>query len=105
MSRLQIDTRDLTSHSPIPLISDIRFTGLALDRHAGLSFLVSASAPPGPARNPNQGARWAFWNFGKRLVAGGMVALVTHRTGTEPDVRMAVVSSGMLSLMSARQST
>ncbi|KAI9633256.1 uncharacterized protein MKK02DRAFT_29126 [Dioszegia hungarica] len=76
----------------IPLISDIRFTGITLNRQFGLAFKVSASTPPGPARNAAQNSRYAFWSYGKRLMNGGMVALVTQRRGSAPEVRMAVIA-------------
>lgn len=61
----------LMIRSTIPVLSNVEFTGLALDRFQGPVFRLTADAPPGPARNPSSESRHAFWKFGKRLMTGG----------------------------------
>ena len=80
--------------SMIPILTNVQFSGLSLDKHHGPVFSFTADAPPGQARNPNSGSRYAFWKFGKRMMSGGMVALVSKRGDAAPVVRVGVVSQG-----------
>ena len=85
-------------------MSNVQFTGLGFDKHHGPIFRLTADAPPGPARNPSSGSRFAFWKFGKRLMSGGMVALVSKKGGKGEEegsvsVRVGVVSEGMSRLL------
>ncbi|PSS38020.1 hypothetical protein PHLCEN_2v105 [Hermanssonia centrifuga] len=73
---------------------------------SGLSVGLSVDTPPGRARAPEAPKRVSFWEgmSGKRLLSGGLVALVWQRkTGT--DVHLGTISSSIRDhVTSARQS-
>ncbi|KAG5648635.1 hypothetical protein DXG03_003246 [Asterophora parasitica] len=73
----------------------IKFSSLLPDRR-GLSVSFSFDAPPGRARSPQSNARKAFWEgmSGKRMMQGGLVALVWKR-GAQVDVHLGVLASSV----------
>ncbi|TCD60036.1 hypothetical protein EIP91_010850, partial [Steccherinum ochraceum] len=66
----------------------------------GLSVSVSIDTPPGRARSPQTRARQSFWEgmSGKRLMSGGLVALIWQR-GEEVNVHLGVISSSLRDLV------
>ncbi|KAJ7217780.1 hypothetical protein GGX14DRAFT_438313 [Mycena pura] len=60
----------------------------------GLSVELSINTPPGKARQPQAKNRVAFWEgmSGKRLIQGGLVALV-WQTGVAVDVHLGIIAS------------
>ncbi|KAJ7045696.1 hypothetical protein C8F04DRAFT_1065834 [Mycena alexandri] len=84
-----------TNVSFLPLVPDWR----------GLSVGLSVDAPPGRARQSQSKARVAFWEgaSGKRLIQGGLVALVWQR-GNKVEVHLGIVASSLNDLKeSAKQ--
>ncbi|KAG5638464.1 hypothetical protein H0H81_012529 [Sphagnurus paluster] len=71
----------------------VKFSSLVPDRR-GLSVRFSFDAPPGRARSPKSKARVDFWKgmSGKRMMQGGLVALIWKR-GTQIDIHLGVVAS------------
>lgn len=65
----------------------------------GLSVGLSFDSPPGRARAAQARARAAFWEgmSGKRLMQGGLVALVWQK-GDEVDVHLGILSSSLKDL-------
>jgi hypothetical protein len=62
----------------------------------GISVGITFDAPPGRARSPQAKARAAFWEgmSGKRLMQGGLVALV-WRDGAKVAVHLGVLASSL----------
>ncbi|KAG8218137.1 hypothetical protein J3R82DRAFT_3674 [Butyriboletus roseoflavus] len=60
--------------------TQVAFTALVPDRR-GISTSLTVTAPPGKARSAQSGARAAYWMgvSGKRLMQGGLVALVWQK--------------------------
>jgi len=77
----------------MPLISNIEFSGIALDHKHGLVVHVRGDSPPGNARSNSPGVRKAFWENGKRLPQGGLVAVVTKETGRPASVSLALLTT------------
>ena len=64
----------------------------------GLSVSLSIDTPPGRARSTQSSARARFWegSSGKRLLSGGLVALVwQERDGLIPTVHLGTISSSL----------
>ena len=78
--------------------TDVTFTSLVPDRR-GISTSLTVETPPGRARAEQGGARVAFWKgmSGKRLVQGGLVALV-WQTNTGISVHLGTVASSLTEL-------
>ncbi|KAG9309778.1 hypothetical protein JVU11DRAFT_10152 [Chiua virens] len=76
--------------------TDVSFTALGPDRRRGISVSLTFETPPGRARATQGGARTAFWKgmSGKRLVTGGLVALV-WQTNREISVHLGTISSSL----------
>lgn len=71
----------LTS-SRLPILTNLEFTGVSLEKSFGLVIHVTADAPPGTARTGSAKARAEFWEHGSRMPQGGLVAIVT-KTNTD----------------------
>ncbi|KAJ7091139.1 hypothetical protein C8R44DRAFT_817142 [Mycena epipterygia] len=72
----------------------------------GLSVGLTVDAPPGRARQAQSRSRAAFWEgtSGKRLIQGGLVALV-WQSGNVVDVHLGILASSLKDLVdSARKS-
>ncbi|KAJ7651473.1 hypothetical protein DFH06DRAFT_1207067 [Mycena polygramma] len=85
--------------------TNVRFSPLVPDWR-GLSVQLTVNTPPGRARQSKAGARVAFWEgmSGKRLIQGGLVALV-WQTGSRVDVHLGIIASSLRELTeSARKS-
>lgn len=56
----------------------IKFETIATDRYRGISAEISFDTPPGSARSESPGKRASYWegHSGKRLMQGGLIALV-----------------------------
>ncbi|RXK38429.1 hypothetical protein M231_04338 [Tremella mesenterica] len=65
----------------MPVLTHIEFQALDLSHKFGLVVYVRGDAPPGPARSHNPSVRKTFWDQGKRLQMGGLVALVHKELG------------------------
>ncbi|KAJ7188061.1 hypothetical protein C8R46DRAFT_1053533 [Mycena filopes] len=65
----------------------------------GLSVGLSIDAPPGRARHSQSRVRVAFWEgaSGKRLIQGGLIALV-WQTGTRVEVHLGIIASSLKEL-------
>ncbi|KAF8210466.1 P-loop containing nucleoside triphosphate hydrolase protein [Mycena galopus ATCC 62051] len=65
----------------------------------GLSVELAVDTPPGRARQSKAAARVSFWEgmSGKRLIQGGLVALV-WQTGSRVDVHLGIIASGLREL-------
>ena len=84
--------------------TNVTFVALVPDRR-GISTGLTVDTPPGRARSAQAGARVAFWKgmSGKRLMQGGLVALVWQK-GEEVSVHLGIVASSLLDLTSHVQS-
>lgn len=73
----------------------LEFVSFGPDRR-GLSVITTFDAPPGRARAPQTNARTQFWKGtgGKRLMQGGLVALV-WKSGTEIAVHLGILASSL----------
>lgn len=78
--------------------TDVAFTALVPD-FRGMSTSLTVTTPPGRARAAQGGARVAFWKgvSGKRLMQGGLVALVWKKN-TEISVHLGTVASSTTEL-------
>ncbi|KAK7005664.1 hypothetical protein R3P38DRAFT_3038842 [Favolaschia claudopus] len=78
--------------------TNVEFTPLVPDWR-GLSVGLTLDTPPGRARQAKSGARVAFWQgmSGKRLIQGGLVALV-WQTGNRTDVYLGIIASSLKEL-------
>jgi hypothetical protein len=75
--------------------------------HRGISINISFETPPGKARQSSGRARAAFWESmsGKRMMQGGLIALVWAKNGPDVDVHLGTIASPSKELSdSARQS-
>ncbi|KAF7376292.1 hypothetical protein MSAN_00044600 [Mycena sanguinolenta] len=70
----------------------------------GLSVQLAVDTPPGRARQSKAGARAEFWKgmSGKRLIQGGLVALVWQE-GSRADVHLGIIASGLTELTESAQ--
>ncbi|KAI9456882.1 hypothetical protein HD554DRAFT_1839076 [Boletus coccyginus] len=84
--------------------TDVTFKSLVPDRR-GISTSLTVKAPPGRARSAQAGARAAFWKgmSGKRLVQGGLVALV-WKTNSATSVHLGTIASSLTELTEHVQS-
>lgn len=85
--------------------TNVQFSPLTPDRR-GLSVNLSFDTPPGRARASQARARAAFWESmsGKRLMAGGLIALV-WKSQQNVAVHLGTISSSLRNISeSARQS-
>ncbi|KAF8128159.1 hypothetical protein EV363DRAFT_1585143 [Boletus edulis] len=84
--------------------TDVTFTSLVPDLR-GVSTSLTTETPPGRARSAQAGARVAFWKgmSGKRLVQGGLVALV-WKTNTGITVHLGTIASPLKELTDYVQS-
>ncbi|KAL5513488.1 hypothetical protein ACEPAH_3887 [Sanghuangporus vaninii] len=70
----------------------INFSKIEMDTRRGLVVEHSLDAPPGSARSDKTGVRAAYWANGKRLMQGGLVALL-WRCGDHIDVHLGILCS------------
>lgn len=56
----------------------VKFEGISTHRHRGINAEISFDTPPGSARSASSGQRASYWagRSGKRLMQGGLIALV-----------------------------
>lgn len=75
------------------LYTNVEFTTIAPEQR-GIAVGLSVDAPPGRARSSQPKARAAFWeaNSSKRLLQGGLIALVWQR-GSVTDVYLGTIAS------------
>ncbi|KDQ16534.1 hypothetical protein BOTBODRAFT_107034 [Botryobasidium botryosum FD-172 SS1] len=95
-----LDTRDSVMFS---VYTGVTFGPTDLDRR-GLSFGLEFDSPPGRARAVSSAVRAAYWESAsrKRLMQGGLVALLWKSTSAEPPtVYLGVVSSSADDLKSS----
>ncbi|KZT10660.1 P-loop containing nucleoside triphosphate hydrolase protein [Laetiporus sulphureus 93-53] len=74
--------------------------------HRGLSVGLSLDTPPGRARSPQSNVRMTFWEnmASKRLMQGGLIALVWQRPGDQVAVHLGTIASSTKELVeSVRQ--
>lgn len=77
----------------MPLISSIEYCGLDLNHKHGLVIHVRGDTPPGAARSGAHSARRRFWEQGKRLPQGGLVAIVTKERSQAATVSLALLTT------------
>ena len=77
----------------MPLVANIEFCGIQLDHRHGLVVHVVGDSPPGAARSFNANTRKKFWEQGKRLPLGGLVALVTKEALMPAKVSLAILTT------------
>ncbi|KAJ3544380.1 hypothetical protein NM688_g5751 [Phlebia brevispora] len=85
--------------------TNVEFANISPERR-GISITLSLDTPPGRARATESGRRASFWEgmSGKRLMSGGLVALI-WKTGANIDVHLGLISSTLRDhVASARQS-
>ncbi|KAL5531131.1 hypothetical protein ACEPAG_4007 [Sanghuangporus baumii] len=70
----------------------INFSKIEMDTRRGLVVEHSLDAPPGSARSDKASIRAAYWANGKRLMQGGLVALLWRR-GDHIDVHLGILCS------------
>lgn len=75
--------------------TNVEFVEITADKR-GLSVSMIIDTPPGRARAPDAKRRASFWEgmSGKRLISGGLVALVWQH-GSEIDVHLGTISSSV----------
>ena len=80
------------------IYTGIAFHGMSTNWR-GLSVAISFDAPPGSARSTTASAREAYWSggSGKRLMQGGLVAIV-FKTGQNASIHLATVSGSAESM-------
>ncbi|KAF7315432.1 hypothetical protein MIND_00058100 [Mycena indigotica] len=80
------------------LYTNVVFVAMPPDRR-GLSVELSFDTPPGRARQSSPKSRMSFWEgvSGKRLIQGGLVALL-WQSGTDIHVYLATIASNLKSL-------
>lgn len=85
------------------MYTNVTFSSLFPDRR-GISVGLSFDAPPGRARSPQAKARAAFWEkmSGKRLMQGGLIALI-WKYGNEVNVHLGVLASSARDLGASSQ--
>lgn len=77
----------------MPLFTGVEFEDISTNHRNGLVIEVQTDAPPGQARSHNLGERKRFWQDGKRLQMGGLVALVTKPRNKPATVSLAVLTT------------
>ncbi|KAG6830463.1 hypothetical protein H0H92_000616 [Tricholoma furcatifolium] len=87
------------------IYTGVKFSSLVAERR-GLSVALSFDAPPGRARAAQPKSRRVFWEgmSGKRLMQGGLVALVWKR-GNEVDVHMGILASSVKEVADSAQTS
>ena len=85
----------------LPIITNITYRALGLNYKHGLILDVQGDSPPGPARVGGIAQRRQFWEQGKRLPLGGLVALVTKEPRVPATVSLAVLTTCKLFTFSA----
>ena len=87
-----------TDEAMFSIYTGIAFHGMSTNWR-GLSVAISFDAPPGSARSTTASAREAYWSggSGKRLMQGGLVAIV-FKTGQNASIHLATVSGSAESM-------
>ncbi|KAG8876544.1 hypothetical protein FRB98_007247, partial [Tulasnella sp. 332] len=83
-------TNDGTESAVFSVYTGVEFENLGCDIRSGLRSEILFNAPAGRARQARASARVAYWESvgRKRLMEGGLVALVWKSSGVEGDVRI-----------------
>lgn len=71
--------------------TNVEFCNITPD-HRGLSANLSLDTPPGRARQPDAASREAFWKSSKRLMTGGLVALIWQRKTGHIDIYLGIIT-------------
>lgn len=81
----------------LPILTGIKYTGVSLDSRHGMAIHVTADCPPGGARGGSMKSRAEFWETGKRMPQGGLVAVITkNKEGTSaPEMEVAIATLTM----------
>lgn len=81
--------------------TNVDFGGISPDRR-GLTSTLIFDTPPGAARNPDAGQRESFWKrmLGKRLMPGGLVALI-WKTSNSVSIYLGIVANSIPEFLSA----
>jgi hypothetical protein len=100
--RGQFDYNDTVMFS---VYTDVRFGNITTDRR-GLASALIFNTPPGAARNTAAGQRAAFWERmgSKRLMPGGLVALV-WRTATSTSIYLGIIASSAKDLIASARAS
>jgi len=100
--RGQLDYNDTVMFS---VYTNVHFGNITTDRR-GLASTLIFDTPPGAARNAAAAQRAAFWERmgSKRLMAGGLVALV-WRTPTSTSIYLGVISSPAKDLINSARAS
>lgn len=77
----------------MPLVPNIDMCGITLDHKHGLVVHVRGDRPPGAARSDNPDTRRRYWEQGKRLPQGGLIALVTKEASMPAYVSLAILTT------------
>ena len=72
--------------------TNVTFSRIEMDSRRGLVVEHSLDTPPGSARSSKPNVRVAYWRNGKRLMQGGLVALLWKR-GEHIDVHLGILCS------------
>lgn len=88
--RGQADTQDSLMFN---VYTGVDFVSLVPD-WKGISTSIVVDAPPGRARSNNSHMRTSFWESGKRLSQGGLIALV-WQSGNDISVHLGVIASSL----------
>ncbi|KAG1904255.1 uncharacterized protein F5891DRAFT_1206968, partial [Suillus fuscotomentosus] len=88
--RGQADTQDSLMFN---VYTGVDFVSLVPD-WKGISASIVVDAPPGRARSNNSHMRTSFWESGKRLSQGGLIALV-WQSGNDISVHLGVIASSL----------
>lgn len=83
---------DLTC-SRLPILADVEFVHMSLDRRHGLVVHARASAPPGRPRTSAVKGRADYWQQSKRMPQGGLVALVTKYQQGQPQLAIGILTT------------
>jgi len=81
--------------------TNLRFGGISPDRR-GLTSTLIFDTPPGTARHPEVGQRESFWQrmIGKRLMPGGLVALI-WKTSDSMSIYLGIVANSVPEFLNA----
>lgn len=79
--------------SRLPILTNVEFTTMSLDRRYGLVVHARADAPPGRSRVSSLKGRTDYWQQSKRMPQGGLVALVTKYKHGEPQLAIGLLTT------------
>lgn len=81
----------------LPILANVSFATLTLDRRYGLVVHARATARPGRSRALTVKSRADYWQQSKRMPQGGLVAIVTQYKHSDPQLAI-----GILTMMTSR---